>query len=90
MNSSQMEAQGWPREKILAALPRGAMTRIARRLGIHEAGVSHIVSRRARSRRIEAAIAQVLRVPREQIFGPNLKPGRKNGASSGAAQESRA
>jgi hypothetical protein len=61
------------------------MTRIARRLGINGAGVSHIVSRRARSRRIESAIAQILRVPREEIFGPNGKPGRKSNGNHASA-----
>lgn len=70
---------GWPPEKIKAALPKGAQAEIARRAGCSKPHVWQVASRRSRSRTVEGLIAQFLRVPREEIFGPNRRPGPQRG-----------
>lgn len=59
---------GWTTSEIRDALPHGAISRIARRLGKHQTAVTHVVHGRIRSRRIEGAIAQALGVKRDAIF----------------------
>ena len=61
-------ASGWTSRQIEDRLPRGAKAKIARRAGATNGAVSHVISGRARSRKIEGYIAQVVKAPREEIF----------------------
>lgn len=67
-NQSGSTASGWTAREIREALPEGAMSRIARRLGKDYSAVSHVVSGRIRSARIEGEIARTLRIKRALIF----------------------
>lgn len=76
---------GWPPSRIKDALPIGAQAKIARRRRLSYSLISKVVARRARSIRVEESIAQIIGVPREEIFGPYTRPGRKTPSTEVAA-----
>ncbi len=66
----------WPPEKIRARLLEKGyyLVDIARLLNIKtENFVSFVIQGRGRSKRVEECIANILGVPREEIFGPVRK-----------------
>jgi lambda repressor-like predicted transcriptional regulator len=72
-SSSTNPDQGWTSRRITDALGRGGKARIARRANVHNSAVSHVISGRAKSRRLQAMIAQAVHAPVDHIFPVRLQ-----------------
>lgn len=62
-----MPLSRWDRK---ALLPHGAVTQIASRTGRAKSHVSSVIHGHRRDRRVEVAVARLLRLPVDDVFPP--------------------
>jgi hypothetical protein len=62
-----MPMSRWDRK---ALLPHGAVTQIAQRTGRAKSHVSSVIHGHRRDRRVEVAVARLLRLPVDEVFPP--------------------
>jgi hypothetical protein len=60
-----MSLSRWERKQLL---PYGAVTAIAQKLGRSKGHVSQVISGHRRDRRVEVAVARIIKLPVDRVF----------------------